>query len=1156
MREKQNSGLLSEFLSSNPSAFDARKIQLVDRRVMEIDSVPVAYHDIRSLFLSGNYVSDLAGIVQFQQLQSLSLAYNNITDLSQVEYLVALRSLRSLRLEGNAIANLPQYRLYIIHYCTGLHTLDGVTITARERAEAMEFVPSVTAAVNSEGEASLGQDNTPDTGASAAAYNKDGTVRVVAADIEPCYRRSEEMCNIKVATTEFMSPSLISQAQNPSTANNSGAGRSSLTVCSPDALAIYTTPSARDPTAPIPEISTVLAATETMLSSAGLRELEAAAGRASSNSASSNRASHCEPLRDIDVHSQLPESSVDDAMGPVTLLRKDAQEHADRPDIDRPIIERAFSVLRFLQEEIALKDQQPPSTGPNDSSLLLSDQLMSLRDRKVSEMGTLASKLQTTERLLSHMVEEQSVSRAEHENMAKSIIDLRTNISSYERQLEKYEHDTACLKMRLTESQSLCLAIGHERDGLLADLFRTEQLGKARSIVERLRLRWAFDLFVTNVRGETAEKLLVQRLQKRVFGTCKRRVLQTLLQHASFAKYERIILQSTIRPRLLRQALLAWRRTTRISRGYRTTTETHDDAHCADQHYDEHILLAYFFRFLRSFCAAQRRQRLEHPLAIPSQTRLRTLERLRRASSTLSARTILATWHARVSALTSMQGFCAGLHEAATLRRCMHFWAHQYNKSVAVTRFIERKDREASLLLQREALLAMRSYLEAEADAESLFSAAATVSLRRPFTHWRLAASHAVQAKKDEHLADIYADVTSRLHSNRLLVRLALCAWRSRVMFQADLHFTCTILSKALRQWRGLLLARIRGRHADDSSALAAERVTSAQLRGGIADLEAKLRTAKGRITVLGKELGNTIMNQKSLIGKLKTLEATLEESRATERELRLEVQRHERAIAALSAKISDCNNYDTEKLEAECQEIASLREILRQEKDAKQALQCSAEDYRRKAARLEAEYADQSRLVDTQLSENRTLRTAIVQTEVERRTLMQDKADLEAELRVARDQVACIRKAPDARPARSLLPLATVQSPAVSKSGRARLTVKESVDDGGDTHPVQVQGPVRDAEHATAQLPAAGTSQGKHGASLHASPVGNLEGSVVCLRSSSCGVAGGRTQASTAQGHASPDLTLHQLQHSRVDHLAIERRIQELQRRIMDQIK
>lgn len=128
--------LLSVYIEKYPTCFSTGKINVIEKGIEEIDVLPLQYKGISTLFLSNNRISDLAGVTQFPRLRSLSLAYNDIVDISQLEYLSALPNLRTLRLDGNGIARHGDYRLRVIAACTSLQSLDGQDITETERKEA------------------------------------------------------------------------------------------------------------------------------------------------------------------------------------------------------------------------------------------------------------------------------------------------------------------------------------------------------------------------------------------------------------------------------------------------------------------------------------------------------------------------------------------------------------------------------------------------------------------------------------------------------------------------------------------------------------------------------------------------------------------------------------------------------------------------------------------------------------------------------------------------------------------------------------------------------------------------------------------------------------------------------------------------------------
>jgi hypothetical protein len=75
-------------------------------------------------------------------IETFTIAENNITDLNQFSFLVNLKKLKHLTVMGNVATNVdfnrssPDYRLFILYFCSFLFVLDGAAVTEFERSQA------------------------------------------------------------------------------------------------------------------------------------------------------------------------------------------------------------------------------------------------------------------------------------------------------------------------------------------------------------------------------------------------------------------------------------------------------------------------------------------------------------------------------------------------------------------------------------------------------------------------------------------------------------------------------------------------------------------------------------------------------------------------------------------------------------------------------------------------------------------------------------------------------------------------------------------------------------------------------------------------------------------------------------------------------------
>ncbi|NXA47895.1 LRC72 protein, partial [Nothocercus julius] len=99
----------------------------------------VKNHCLTELYLDNNEVTDISGALKHLcALQILLLHNNQLKHLGEtVEELKGMRSLQTLNLFHNPLAQDPGYRLYVIHFLPSVQLLDRKPVTPRERESAL-----------------------------------------------------------------------------------------------------------------------------------------------------------------------------------------------------------------------------------------------------------------------------------------------------------------------------------------------------------------------------------------------------------------------------------------------------------------------------------------------------------------------------------------------------------------------------------------------------------------------------------------------------------------------------------------------------------------------------------------------------------------------------------------------------------------------------------------------------------------------------------------------------------------------------------------------------------------------------------------------------------------------------------------------------------
>jgi hypothetical protein len=91
---------------------------------------------VETLYLSGNYISNLTALEQFGRVKKLALAGNRIEKWEDLECIRGLKDLEWLSLEDNPIAFRPLYRERVVDMLRQLRTLDGIAIGEQDRVKA------------------------------------------------------------------------------------------------------------------------------------------------------------------------------------------------------------------------------------------------------------------------------------------------------------------------------------------------------------------------------------------------------------------------------------------------------------------------------------------------------------------------------------------------------------------------------------------------------------------------------------------------------------------------------------------------------------------------------------------------------------------------------------------------------------------------------------------------------------------------------------------------------------------------------------------------------------------------------------------------------------------------------------------------------------
>lgn len=115
-------------------------IDFSDNEVGKLENFPLL-NRIRSLLFHNNHITKIAPNLgeSLPKLETLLLTNNRIVNLSDLDSLTDLPTLRYLTLIDNVVSKKPNYRLYVIHKLPDLKILDYRKIKRKEREEAAKL---------------------------------------------------------------------------------------------------------------------------------------------------------------------------------------------------------------------------------------------------------------------------------------------------------------------------------------------------------------------------------------------------------------------------------------------------------------------------------------------------------------------------------------------------------------------------------------------------------------------------------------------------------------------------------------------------------------------------------------------------------------------------------------------------------------------------------------------------------------------------------------------------------------------------------------------------------------------------------------------------------------------------------------------------------
>ena len=105
------------------------KISFLSKNIQSIgNGIPLIFCNITRLYLSNNNIVSLEGIEQFANLTHLSISYNLIEDIYELNHIINPEILLHLNVKGNFFCKNPSFEEVIINLFVNLKTLDDLKI--------------------------------------------------------------------------------------------------------------------------------------------------------------------------------------------------------------------------------------------------------------------------------------------------------------------------------------------------------------------------------------------------------------------------------------------------------------------------------------------------------------------------------------------------------------------------------------------------------------------------------------------------------------------------------------------------------------------------------------------------------------------------------------------------------------------------------------------------------------------------------------------------------------------------------------------------------------------------------------------------------------------------------------------------------------------
>lgn len=958
--------LLSAYIEKYPACFSAGKVNVIEKGIEDIDVLPSQYRGISTLFLSNNRISDLAGVTQFPRLRSLSLAYNDIVDISQLEYLSALPDLRTLRLDGNGIARQSDYRLRVIAACASLQSLDGQDVTESERNEAANLVTDGFSATREPRQISpaveIAQRFSPKSLREKLRAAQQPQQEQLSSNTQPHIESTARMSDHPISNASLVRDMTTLPGDQPSTILKS------LHEADRDEQDIFNRKTGSNP-----QSIELFPGKMNMRTFSELTELE-------SQSMHSGYRTDTGPV--VQMRKQKEYSRPASAEGrpdPVTSLTQASA--AVYTQIAESRRKRSNSMSAQKQMHASLDTSFQPQRNPGYvSDLSNTGMIVGDLDVHLSSDQSVRSPVHTTRYSLSSPQELQSIIAEQAKEL--SILRAKFSESSFRQRSFSPGDD-------LKESSGVYDIVVRKQ---------TARLEHLATLFNKIIKRTAFITFTQNCRVQ----IQLRNLEDRV---CAKHRYFLLYKYFSIIRkiaqdcFKGMLLETGILPQLrLRSVFTMWKAHVSELNAHKSQSVVRRDLIRAVEHHELHILQR---RALVSLCAESERRTMERSQRYARWIELHGPPRI----DMLSIHGILTLWREKLSQMMHVESTIEKNTRVRLLRRT---WASVLERARRAERIrILVAMRDKAIIKGAFNAMVRRYFRVRQTKAMVLLLAGRfnDILRKRTFQVWKgqtslLAMHPAIHKLLESHFHK------ANTSAGRALMMRAFKIWR----YTSD-NATAIVMT-SLQSDRNRDLALLAMGSLRSALYLRVHEALAEVMSGDNELSQAHVQKLKAKLSVLSKELSTNIMTQHALRDKVTQLEGKCSDMAYAQQTQEDTLISKDKRIAALERELEALRNTNHSHVEAELTDMALMRVEIKSLTEKYTSLQSDYHALLGQNKRLQADIQSRDTAIQEQLEANRLLREGMIQAQQFKSDMITRTARTEAQLLATRAQLSAVDQA------------------------------------------------------------------------------------------------------------------------------------------------